>query len=325
MNSQPFANVAGTAGSSRSGQKSATSTRRSNNSSNNNLPNPYQNARRKRAATRKKRRFDAVMARLPKPPNLRLRAQSIVIPAVLQPTPWSLSKILSILLLLGALMSFSLLHMDEQWFVYREDVRFNDLIRMRGDDLYTLMNLEGLNVFWVEPETIRAALLELPWVEDAQVSIALPADITIDVTEMTPAAVWVTNEGNYWLAMNGAALPVATLEESALPELALPQIVDSLQEARVVGDGPLAIDVQVLNSALTVMAAMPELGSSVRYNESIGLNFPLPDPAIWVYWGNGFDLDAKLENLALAREMVRKAEEPRHIVDVRLVDRPYVR
>ena len=64
---------------------------------------------------------------------------------------------------------------------------------------------------------------------------------------------------------NGAALPIATVEESALPELALPQIVDSLQEARVVGDGPFAIDPQVLTSALTLMAAMPELegGSAI--------------------------------------------------------------
>jgi cell division septal protein FtsQ len=321
MNSQPFANVPGSAGLSRSAQKAAKSAGHGNN----NLPNPYQQARRKRAASRKKRHFDAVMARLPKPPNLRVRAQSIAIPAVLQPTPWSLSKILSILLVLGALTSVALLHNDEQWFVYREDVRFSNLIRMRGDDLYNLMNLEGHNIFWVQPESIREALLALPWVEDAQVSVNLPANVSIDVTEMTPAAVWVTNGGNYWLAMNGAALPIATLEESALPELALPQIVDSLQEARVIGDGPLAMDVQVLNSALTLMAAMPELGSSVRYNESIGLNFPLPDPTVWVYWGDGFDLDAKMENLTVARELLRKAEEPKHIVDVRFIDRPYVR
>ena len=134
----------------------------------------------------------------------------------------------------------------------------------------------------------------------------------------------MTNAGNYWLAANGSALPIATLEESALPELALPQIIDSLQEARVIGDGPLAIDPQVLDSALTLMAAMPELGETVRYNKSIGLNFPLPEPAVWVYWGDGFDIDAKIENLAVARDLVRKAEKPAQIVDVRLIDRPYV-
>jgi hypothetical protein len=289
------------------------------------LPDPYQKARRKRVASRQKRRFDAVIARLPKLPSVRLHVQEIEVPAVLHPTPWSLSKVISLLLVLGALYSFLMLNMEEDWFVYREDVRFHNLIRMRGDDLYTTLNLDGLNIFWVEPEAIRASLMALPWVDDAQVHVALPASISVHVTEVTPAAVWVTNGGNYWLAMNGSALPIATLEESALPEVALPQIVDSLQEARAVGDGPLAMDPQVLQSALTLMAAMPELGGSVRYNESVGLNFALPDPAVWVYWGDGFDLEDKMENLEVVSEVVRTAEKPAQIVDVRLVNRPYVR
>jgi hypothetical protein len=56
----------------------------------------------------------------------------------------------------------------------------------------------------------------------------------------------------------------------------------------------------------------------------VGLNFPLPEPAVWVYWGDGFDLENKLENLTVARDMLRKDEEPAQIVDVRIIDRPYV-
>jgi hypothetical protein len=317
MNSQPAFTVPGSSGSS----KSLRSSRRSRND----LPEPFQKARRKRIASRQKRRFDTIVARLPKLPDVRLQLQSITVPAAMQPTPWSISKSLSLLLLLGALVSFYLLHSDESWFVYREDVRFHNLIRMRGDDLYQAIDLEGLNIFWVEPEAIREALIALPWVEDAHVDVKLPAAVSVSITEMSPVAVWVTNEGNYWLAMNGETLPIATLEESALPEIALPQIIDSLQEARVVGEGPLRIDPQVLKSALTLIAAMPELGGSVRYNESVGLNFPLPDPAVWVYWGNGFDLEAKMQNLEITREMLRTYEKPAQIVDVRLTERPYVR
>lgn len=287
--------------------------------------NPYQQARRKRAVSRQKRRFEAVFSRLPIPTDFGASLQWVEVPAVLQPTPWYFSKILSALLLLGALFSFIMLHNQDEWFVYREDVRFDSLIRLRADDLYQVVDLEGWNIFWVEPEAIREHLLALPWVEDAQVDVSLPSTVSINVIEMNPAAVWVTNEGHFWLAANGAALPIVNLEESALPAMALPQIVDSLQEARVIGDGPLAIDPQVLQSALTVMEALPELEGKVRYNESIGLNFPLPDPAVWVYWGNGFDLEAKLQNLVVTRELVRDAEEPAQILDIRLVDRPYVR
>lgn len=315
---QPLFNVPGSS-------NSSPKTPRPAGRSKHNLPDPYQKARRKRAASRQRKRFEAAIARLPKVPDWRGNLQGLSVPAVMQPTPWALSKAISFLLIIGALTSVLLLHSEEEWFVYREDVRFHNLIRMRGDDLYQTLGMDGMNIFWIEPEKLRAALLDLPWIEDAQVSVGLPATIAVNVTEMTPAAVWVTNEGSYWLAMNGAALPIATLEESALPDVALPQIVDSLQEARAVGDGPLSIDSQVLQSALTLMAAMPELGGSVRYNASVGLNFPLPDPAVWVYWGDGFDLEAKLENLVVVSEAVRTAEEPAQIVDVRLVDRPYVR
>lgn len=291
------------------------------------LPNPYQQARRKRAASRQRRRFEAAFARIPIPLPQNLNRQiSITLPAVLQPTPWTMSKALSLLMVLGVLASFYLLHSQEEWFVYREDVRYHNLIRMRGDDLFQSLDLDGWNIFWLDPEEIRAHLLALPWVEEATVRVGLPATVDIDLVELTPAAVWVTNVGNYWLATNGAALPIATVqEESALPELALPQIVDSLQEARVIGDGPLAIDPQVLTSALTLMEAMPELEGEVRYNHAIGLNFPLPDPAVWVYWGDGFDMESKLDNLAATRELVRHAEKPAQILDIRFVDRPYVR
>ena len=318
MNSQPLLHTPAPGSPPGSAQKST-------GRSKNNLPNPHQRARRKRAVSRQRRRFDSLFARISIPTNLGAQLQAITLPAVLQPTPWYVSKALSLLLVLGAVVSVFLLHTKEDWFVYREDVRFHNLIRMRGDDLYNVLDLDGLNIFWVEPESIREALLALPWVEDAQVEVGLPAVITVNLTEMTPAAVWVTNAGNYWLSMNGAALPIVDLEESALPELALPQIIDSLQEARVVGDGPLAIDPQVLHSALTLMAAMPELEGSVRYNQSIGLNFPLPDPAVWVYWGDGFDMESKLENLAVTRDLVRNSEEPAQILDIRFVDRPYVR
>jgi cell division protein FtsQ len=327
MNSQPLVRASASGSPPGSPQKSTQkpSSRSSSGRSRDTLPNPYQNARRKRTVSRQKRRFEAVFARIPMPTNLGDQLRGIELPAVLQPTPWYISKTLSLLLVLGALATITLLHTQEEWFVYREDVRFHNLIRLRGDDLYQATDLDSLNVFWIEPESIRTRLLSLPWVEDVQVDVSLPASVSINITEMTPAAVWVTNGGNYWLAMNGSALPVATLEESALPELALPQIVDSLQDARVVGDGPLAIDPQVLTSALTLIAAMPELEGKVRYNESVGLNFPLPDPAVWVYWGDGFDMETKLQNLAVTRKLVRNAEEPAQILDIRLLDRPYVR
>jgi cell division protein FtsQ len=120
-------------------------------------------------------------------------------------------------------------------------------------------------------------------------------------------------------------MPVVNLAESALPELALPQIVDSLQEARAIGDGPLALDRTVLDAALALVKALPELEGKVRYNQSVGLNFPLPEPAVWVYWGDGLDLETKMLNLDATRQLVRASEDPAQILDLRFEDRPYLR
>src|SRR5262249_29981255 len=138
MNSQPVLNVPGS--SSRSSKKASGTGGRGKS----NLPDPYQKARRKRAASRQKRRFEAAFARIPipRPRNLRVRMQGVTVPAVLLPTPWSISKSISLLLLVGALMSLYLLQSQDDWYVYREDVRFHNLIRMKGDDLYQTLNLD---------------------------------------------------------------------------------------------------------------------------------------------------------------------------------------
>ena len=293
--------------------------------------NPYQRARRKRTVMRQVRQFESVLARLPLHKlNVGARLQSITVPAAVQGTPFHFSKLLSCLLLAAALSGLTLLHTQDDWFVYAEDIRFTNLIRLRADDLYAAADVEGWNVFWVQPEEIRARLLAQGWVADAQVAVTLPAAVDIQIQEMEPVAVWVTNAQSYWLASNGAAMPISDASvaaaDSALPATALPQIIDSQQEARAVGtDETIRMDAQILNSALTLMAALPELENNMRYNRTVGLNFPLPDPAVWVYWGDGLDMEAKLENLAATRQTVRTRETPPQILDIRFVNRPYVR
>jgi len=55
------------------------------------------------------------------------------------------------------------------------------------------------------------------------------------------------------------------------------------------------------------------------------LNFSLPNPAVWVYWGDGHDMEIKLENLAAMRTIVARENDAARIIDVRYINRPYVR
>lgn len=281
-------------------------------------PKPYRQARRKRAVARQMRRVEVALSGLPASIKFNPAVQAL---SAVTGTGWRLSKLLSILLVAGAIFGVSMIQTQDAWFVYAEDVAFVNLVHLRADDLYAQGEIEGMNIFWLQPHQLRRKLLENEWIEDVRVKIGLPATVTVEVQEMKPVAIWVTNAGVYWLAANGAALPV-----TGEPEAGLPQIIDSLQEARdPTRPNRPAIEPEILSSALTVVDLLPELEGKVRYNRTVGLNFPLPNPAVWVYWGDGFHVDEKLNNLAATRDLVRASEKPAQIVDIRLVDRPYVR
>jgi cell division protein FtsQ len=271
------------------------------------------------------RRFESLLDRLPQPPQWYVTLPELVVPPALQPTPWHFSKVLSALLLVGALLAFGLMHSQDDWFIYREDVRFQNLIRLQSDDLYQHLEIDGLNIFWLEPATLRAALLTLPWIQDVQVQAGLPAALTLSITEQVPVALWVTSSDSYWVAADGATMLVGEPAASALPPVALPQIIDSLREAHAIGTGPLALDPKILAGALALVEALPELEGKVRYNGTVGLNFRLPEPEVWVYWGDGFDIETKLQNLAATRKLVANSETPTQILDLRFKDRPYIR
>ncbi len=281
-------------------------------------PKPYRQARRKRAVAQQMRRVEVALSGLPG--RLKLNRATRAASGVTG-SGWHASKLLSILLLAGAIFGVGMLHTEDAWFVYAEDVAFVDLVHLQADDLYAQGEVDGMNVFWLRPDQLRLRLLKNAWIEDARVKVGLPAAVTVEVHEMKPAAIWVTNDQNYWVARNGAVLPVV-----GDPDPSLPQIVDSLLEARdITVDDRLAMDPQILEGAITLLDALPELEGKVRYNRSVGLNFPLPKPPVWVYWGDGFHVEEKLTNLAATRTMIRASERPVQIVDIRLIDRPYVR
>lgn len=281
-------------------------------------PRPYRQARRKRAVVQQMRRVEVAISGLPG----HLRAVG-TLPGIslLAGSGWHMSKLVSILILAGVIFGVSMVHTQDAWFVYAEDVAFVNLVHLRADDLYAQSDVDGMNIFWLQPQELRRRLLENEWIEDVRVKVGLPAAVTVEVQEMTPVAVWKTSERAYWVAANGAALPV-----TGDPDPGLPQIIDSQMEARDPSQGDsLAIDPQILSSALTLVEALPELEGKVRYNRTVGLNFPLPKPEVWVYWGDGFHMQEKLTNLAATVEFVQASEEPAQIVDIRLFDRPYVR
>jgi hypothetical protein len=277
---------------------------------------------RQRTFRRRVRRFEAALTRFnlrPRPIHVRPLADLV------KNTAWSPSKVVSCLLLSAAIVLIGLVHTQDEWFLYAEDVHFNQLSYLEPGDLYQLSQVEGWNTLWVQPEDIRRRILENPYVEDVNLRLQLPARLEVSVQEHPPVAIWQTQAGDFWIASNGATLPVKGQVDASLP-----RIVDMLQEARLLGApdaaaGPSAVDPRVLTSAMALMETMPELENKVRFNRSVGLNFPLPDKEIWVYWGDGKNTTKKLSNLTAVRQVLDDGETAAQIIDVRFVNRPYFR
>ena len=266
-------------------------------------------ARRRRQAVRQLRQVEAVIGRVRLPEAAQLRLHW---PKAVGLTYWSPSRVASALLLVAVVAAISWVHSDSQWFIYRENVTFKGMTYVNADDLYAQSGLDSWNIFWLSPNAIRARLAALPTVADAQVRVQLPNQVVVDVQEEQPVALWVTQEGNFWLLPDGTALPEPTPGKEGLL-----QIIDPQRDAQAWGDATgAAIDVGVLQSAQTLLTYMPAV-DQIYFNKGVGLNFHLPDSGAWVYWGDGLKMDQKYTNIVAIQRQLRTAGTQPKIIDVR--------
>ncbi len=250
-------------------------------------------------------------------------------------TPWHPSKLVSVVLLLWVAVGLWWTHSDDLWFVYREDVLFEQNAFVPANELYSLSGLEGWNLLWQRPDRVAAWIAQHPYVAGAQVKIGLPLTfggspqppVRVLVQEETPTALWVTDAGLLWLLADGTALPAPRGVDVPTDLL---HIIDGTQAARAL-DGSRAINPDVMASALALTEQMPSLRESdVRYSQQTGLNFVLPAGAlpgqqVMVYWGDGEHAAEKLRNLKAMRQLIEEQGATAYLIDLRYLNRPYFR
>jgi hypothetical protein len=274
-----------------------------------------QQARRRRQNQRRARRFESLLSQVPQP--------SLAGISGLWPkwgsTVWQPSHLLSLLLLLGAIGGIGWVHYDEAWYIYREHVTFTNVTYEDPDALYERLGIDGWNVFWLSSAALRGKLIALPTIDDVQVQITPPHSVTIAVTEATPVALWVTQEGDFWLLPDGTAL--AKLDDRYDQ---LPRLIDQQRAASLRSDPTQQrVDPDVLASALALLQQVPTI-DNLYFNAGLGLNFHMPGSDTWVYWGDGSNADQKYTNLLAITQELRVQQEVASVVDIRF-DKPVIR
>ncbi len=276
------------------------------------------NQRRKERLTRHVRRLDAVL------PSATVGIWRPRLPEVSSWAVWRLLRarwfIFVGLLLVVMIGMATWVHTDDRWFLYREDARFSGLTHLSEDELWQLSGIDGWNMFWLDTGAVRRQLLANPYVADADVYISpVQGTVNIDVTEARPVALWVTDDGTRWLLPSGAAV-----EPRGSTPPGLLQIIDGGAVATAPGAAlGSAIDGDVLASAESLLQVLPGV-APLRYNRQIGLNFQLQDKPYWVYWGDGTNVQRKLDNLAAAVKLLEDGTLEGTVIDVRF-ERPYVK
>ena len=142
------------------------------------------------------------------------------------------SKTVSLLLLAAVAVALYWMHTSESFYIYRENVRFEGAHYLTQEELFAACDIDSWSIFWLNPEKIQKQVMAHPYVTDADVKIRWPGQIDISVQEVRPVALWATDQQEYWLLEDGAAL--APRESDLQPML---RIIDPSAEARTANLG----------------------------------------------------------------------------------------
>ncbi|MEX1020525.1 MAG: FtsQ-type POTRA domain-containing protein, partial [Litorilinea sp.] len=142
-------------------------------------PGPHRRAGRKRGISRGMRRFESALGRVDLPTRVSSGKHLLT---HLRTSTWHLSKLASALLLAGVITALYSIHTQDDWFVYAEDIRFENTTYLDAPELHAQLDIQGWNILWLRPEAVREQILNHAGVTDAHVRLGLPGQVEITVS-----------------------------------------------------------------------------------------------------------------------------------------------
>jgi len=175
-------------------------------------------------------------------------------------------------------------------FFYVRGIEVSGNTILSDDEIFRLTGIAEMHLFWLDPARIKAALMEVSSIADAQVRIGWPPSmVRIMIEERQPAAVWVQSGVAFWVDLRGCVLTSTPSDTGERPELI--RVISDDPMAEVPG-GSACVDAGAVAGAIQLQRLLPGL-ASLRYNPTLGLGFQ--DAGGWSVWlGVGTDMSAKL-------------------------------
>ena len=268
--------------------------------------------------------FSAKKRRRRRRSELRLGAQAIKFETTATRPALSLTPILKFWQLRGArifgIVTLALLgwvyytlFANPAFYVYEASIKGNFALSAR--EIYTASEIDSQSIFWINPAKVVRKVTALPNIKSAEVSIALPSMVVIEVIERRPQLLWQIEDTIWWVDAEGTIVPPKTkVDESML------RIIDDDRQPLEAG---YQIDPTIVKGAQALRLLAPDV-KVIRHTRALGLIVATPEG--WpVYLGDGSEMRAKLIVLSTLLADLRENNISPTYIDLRNPLRPVYR
>jgi cell division septal protein FtsQ len=154
-----------------------------------------------------------------------------------------------------------------------------------GEELYQASGVDNLNIFWLDPQQIRANVAAVPGIKEVAVEVRWPNQVYVAVVENVPVLVWSQAGQTTWVDRDGVVFP-ARGDVAGL----LPIAVDDATYA-------LTTDSRIPKEAIDGALQLKQLRNNIEllhYDAVNGLSYQ--DGRNWRgYFGVGTEMETKLK------------------------------
>jgi hypothetical protein len=207
-------------------------------------------------------------------------------------------------------------------------VEVNGNSRLTHQEMNSVINLVGGNIFEAEPELMKQDLqTAFPELEEISVKIGFPAEVVVAVRERQPVLAWQRGNHVTWIDSQGVEFPprgqvdsLIRVESPVLPPASdIPSIEDE--------DGSHSRNIMSpeMVSAITTLQTQSPVGMPIVYDPQYGLGWM--DPLGWkVYFGlEVHDIQMKLEVYQAVMSEVNDRDIQPSLISVEHLHAPYYR
>lgn len=267
-----------------------------------------------------KKRFHAVssLPRIPGLPRSKNRVQ--IFPRVQIRFGWRLMSFFLVLLFGTGLYLFW--SMPEFWVT---GARITGNQRIPGDEINSVLALDGYPVFSVNPELIMDRVLQsYPDLASVEVTITMPNNVTVNVTEREPIILWHQDESYTWVDETGTAFRPRGEAQGLIVIQAFGDPAAMLTQA----DDPFSpqpfISVDTVN-AIKMLAASIPTNTAIMYDPSTGLSWK--DGRGWqvVFGSSVKDADKKIRVYQAMVEWLSQRGIRPSLINIAYPNVPYYR